>query len=193
MTAARRFGRIVPPLMLLAAACATPQGPAAAPAPTYDATSEPRALADRTAVLPPEPALPPRLAMYAGLMPIRSIGVDVFRASHSTFDGRGTLIAILDSGIDAALPGLEWTSTGDRKLVDLRDFSGEGRIALQRVEAHDGAVRIEDLELAGFEIVAGRSTGPFYAGVFREIVLGSAPSGDLNGDGDVDDAFGIVV
>jgi tripeptidyl-peptidase-2 len=193
MTAARRFGRIVPPLMLLAAACATPQGPAAAPAPTYDATSEPRALADRTAVLPPEPALPPRLAMYAGLMPLRSIGVDVFRASHSTFDGRGTLLAILDSGIDAALPGLQWTSTGDRKLVDLRDFSREGRIALQRVEAHDGAVRIEDLELAGFEVVAGRSTGPFYAGVFREIVLGSAPSGDLNGDGDVDDAFGIVV
>jgi subtilisin family serine protease len=131
--------------------------------------------------------------MYAGLMPLRSIGVDVFRASHSTFDGRGTLIAILDSGIDAALPGFQWTSTGDRKLVDLRDFSGEGRIALRRVEAHDGAVRIENLELAGFEVVAGRSTGPFFGGVFREIVLGSAPSGDLNGDGDVDDAFGIVV
>jgi subtilisin family serine protease len=119
--------------------------------------------------------------MYAGLMPLRSIGVDVFRASHSTFDGRGTLIAILDSGIDAALPGFQWTSTGDRKLV------------LRRVEAHDGAVRIENLELAGFEVVAGRSTGPFFGGVFREIVLGSAPSGDLNGDGDVDDAFGIVV
>jgi subtilisin family serine protease len=189
----RYCGRLAPVLFVLLAACAGPPAPSTAPAPSGAAIPDPRALSDDTAVLPPEPALPPRLAMYAGLMPLRSIGADAFRASHPTFDGRGTLIAILDSGIDAALPGFQRTTTGERKLADVRDFSGEGRIALEPVYPYDGTVRIDDQVLAGFEVVAGRSAGPYYGGVFREIVLGSVPSGDVNGDGDIDDAFGVVV
>lgn len=185
--------RSAPGLVALVAACAAPAGPTAAPAPTDDPVPDARALADRTAVLPPEPALPPRLALYAGLLPLRSIGADVFRAANPSFDGRGTLIAILDSGIDVALPGLQRTSAGDRKVADVRDFSAEGRIPLRPLEPRDGTVWIDGLHLDGFEVVVGRSTGPYYGGVFREIMLGSAPSGDVNGDGDIDDTFGIVV
>ncbi|PYO71683.1 MAG: hypothetical protein DMD64_13825 [Gemmatimonadetes bacterium] len=65
-----------------------------------------------------------------GLMPLKSTGVELFRALHPTYDGRGVLIAILDSGIDPSVPGLIATSTGAPKIVDLRDFSGEGRVAL---------------------------------------------------------------
>src|SRR5207248_6696666 len=78
----------------------------------------------------PEPAVEPPVAYMLGLMPLKSTGVDVFRAAHPTYDGRGVLIAILDSGIDPNVPGLIVTSTGAPKIIELRDFSTEGRVAL---------------------------------------------------------------
>jgi len=38
-------------------------------------------------------------------MPLAPTGVTTFAAQHPTFDGRGVLIAILDSGIDPTIPG----------------------------------------------------------------------------------------
>ncbi len=180
---------------LLVGACATAPGPDAPAQPVTAAphVPDPIVRADHTALLPLEPALPPRLAWFAGLMPLRSIGADLFRVANPTFDGRGVLLAILDSGIDPGLPGLERTSAGNRKLLDLRDFSGEGRVPLRPVDPRGGTARVEDLELEGFGVVVGRSSGPYFGGVFRETTLGSVPSGDLNGDGDLDDAYGVIV
>src|SRR3989440_1541399 len=62
----------------------------------------PPAATDATAVSPPpprEPALPPAIAFMTGLMPLRDTGVDQFRLLHPTYDGRGVLIAILDTGV----------------------------------------------------------------------------------------------
>ena len=180
------------------AACAGTAPPPTAAAPVA-AASVPiaRVAPDRTAVRASEPALAPQLAMFAGLMPLRSTGADLFRAGHPTYDGRGVLIAILDSGADAGLPGLQRTTTGERKLLDIRDFSGEGRVALAPLAppspAAGGEVLIEGRPVQGFGRVSGLSTGPYYGGVFREIRLGAAPSGDLNGDGDLDDAYAAVV
>src|SRR5207245_4017666 len=77
-----------------------------------------------------QPAVEPPVAYMLGLMPLKSTGVDVFRAAHPTYDGRGVLIAILDSGIDPNVPGLIATSTGAPKVIELRDVSAEGRVAL---------------------------------------------------------------
>jgi subtilisin family serine protease len=150
--------------------------------------------ADESWIEPREPVLQPQLAMLAGLMPRRSVGAEHFLAEHPTYDGRGVLIAILDSGLDPAVPGLATTSTGRRKVLDLRDFSGEGRVELHRITpGRDGAVEVLGHRLEGFGRVARLASEPYYGGVFHEIRLGAAPAADVNADGSIRNAFPLVV
>ena len=156
-----------------------PKAPTSAPSPVPAAPPD----ASRTA----QPAVEPPVAFLLGLMPLRSTGVDAFRAAHPTYDGRGVIIAILDSGIDAGVAGLIGTSAGGPKLLDLRDFSGEGRVALTPIAPE--AVRF------GGTARIGRLTAAttWYEGVFRELPLGPLPAGDVNGNGVNTDAFPVVV
>jgi subtilisin family serine protease len=139
--------------------------------------------------------VPPPLALLAGLMPLRSTGVEQFRAMHPTYDGRGVLIAILDSGIDPGVQGLVITSTGGPKLLDLRDFSGEGQVALRPVSpTADGVVEVGGRVLRGAARIGRLAAGAtWYGGVFRELPLGPAPAADVNGNGTNTDAFPLVV
>ena len=89
----------------------------------------------------PAPLIPPLEAYLRGWMPLRATGVEAFLRDHPEYDGRGVLIAILDSGIDPGVAGLGTTSTGEKKILDLRDFSGEGRVALSPVTLIGESVR----------------------------------------------------
>ena len=196
-----RGSRIV--LLMMVAACGGPRGPGGPGAPTT--TPAPR-LAPATAVAGPapvdataapvkEPALPPAVALMAGLMPLKSTGVDEFRIRHPTYDGRGVLIAILDTGVDPGVDGLITTSSGAPKVIELRDFSGEGRVALSPVTpAEDGTISVGGQKLAGAGRI-GRLTraGTWYAGLLRELPLGKVPAADLNGDGNNTDVFPVIV
>src|SRR3989449_9840020 len=132
----------------------------------------------------------------AGLVPLTSTGVDQFRAAHPTYDGRGVLIAILDTGIDPGVDGLITASTGAPKIVELRDFSREGRVALAPVTPlNDGTVSVGGHALGGARRI-GRLTSAvtWYAGVLPELALGKPPPADLNGNGTTTDVFpGIAV
>jgi subtilisin family serine protease len=135
----------------------------------------------------------PRLAWLAGYMPLRSTGVDSFRLLHPAADGRGVLIAILDTGVDPAVPGLQRTTRGDRKLLDVRDFSGEGDVRLNEVvPSRGGIIVVGDQRVSGFGQVAGRARRPYFAGVLREQALGVGPAADLNGNGTAVDEFVVV-
>src|SRR3989440_12877790 len=164
-----------------------PAGPATPPVAT-DATPVPPPP-------PPEPALPPAIAFMPGLMPLKDTGVDQFRLQHPTYDGRGVLIAILDTGVDPGVDGLMTTSTGAPKIVELRDFSGEGRVALAPVTpAADGTVAVGGHTLAGAHRIGRLTTAStWYAGMLRELALGKPPAGDLNGNGVNTDAFPVIV
>ncbi|MDB4895469.1 MAG: Outer rane stress sensor protease DegS [Firmicutes bacterium] len=63
----------------------------------------PDAAADPEAVPPPDRNTPAENAY----MPTRDIGAPQFRATHRTFDGRGVVIGILDTGIDLLTPELQ--------------------------------------------------------------------------------------
>jgi subtilisin family serine protease len=168
---------------------------APAPAPAWPAdTPATRSPESVRGMQPGRPVVTPRVARLAGLMPLRSTGIEAFRQRDPARDGRGVLIAVLDGGIDPGVAGLRTTTTGDRKLLDLRDFSGEGRMALSllRPDRAD-TITIEGRTLAGFGRVARLAAAPYFGGVFREARLGSGPAADLNGDGDRDDAFPMLV
>lgn len=167
----------------------------AAQTPPPATTPAPAAAADATDVArePVAPLLPPQAARLLGLLPRRAVGAEQFLAEHPEADGRGILIGILDSGIDAGVPGLRLTTTGASKLVDVRDFSGEGRIPLRPLTPVADLVTVEGLRLRGFSRVRGLATGPVFGGVLVERRLGALPAADVNGDGDRADSLPLVV
>ena len=141
-----------------------------------------------------KPVAPADAAYAKGWMPRAATRADAFVRAHPQHDGRGVLIAILDSGIDAGVPGLQRTPTGDRKLLDLRDFSGEGAVPLERLAPSGDSVMIGGVRLGGMSRVRALSgSGPWFGGVLRERPLGEMPAADLNGDGDDSDTYPLLV
>ncbi len=132
--------------------------------------------------------------MRRGWMPLDATGVGAFAARYPRADGRGVLVAILDSGIDPSVPGLQRTSTGDAKILDLRDFSGEGRIRLEPVVIRQDSLVVMGQAMAGLSrIRAFDADGPWYSGIISERDLGDPQAADLNGDGDANDTLAVVV
>jgi len=191
----------------LLAGCAA-RAPASAPAPT---PLPPPVVSEGATPLPPpapptqpppppsasepEPLAQPGLAAANGWMPVHSARVPEFLVAHPTFDGRGVLIAILDSGIDPSVPGLQRTSTNGVKVVDLRDMSGEGRVSLEEVTIRGDTIVVSDTHvlLGAGRLRALSVAGPTFAGTLWETPLGSAPAADLNGNQLVGDTLVVVV
>lgn len=142
----------------------------------------------------PVPLVPAREAYLRGWMALGATGIPDFLKAHPTYDGRGVLIAILDSGIDPSVGGLGTTSTGDPKVLDLRDFSGEGRVALTPVTPQGDMFTVAGHPLRGAgRLRAFTASGRYWAGTIAEIPLGDLPASDLNGDRDDADTLAVVV
>lgn len=100
------------------------------------------------------------------LIPKRETGVLEFLKKHPTYDGRGTIIAILDTGVDPGAAGLATTTTGERKIVDIIDASGSGDVDTSTVlEAKEG--KLEALSGRTLTLPQGitNPTGKFHLGL----------------------------
>jgi hypothetical protein len=124
--------------------------------------------------------------------------VDRFLRAHPTWDGRGVLIAILDTGIDLGIL-LGTTSTGDPKLLDCATSPAKVQSRSLRSTRGD-TVTVAGRRLAGFGRVLALYTGPrngepapCFGGAIAELPLGRSGGADLNGNGAVGDTLPLVV
>ena len=202
--------RVVVALVVLSLACSPKQPVSETPAPTPTPTPKPNIdpghiPAEKMRVPPPAkepqlaedtllPMVPAEAAFAHGWMPLASTGVEQFLRQHPDNDGRGVIIGILDTGVDPGIPGLEKTSTDSPKVLDLRDFSGEGAVRLERVTPKGDSVEIGGRKLGGFGRVTAISTGgPYYGGTIAELPLGPPPASDLNANGSDSDTLPVLV
>ncbi|MCH8938033.1 MAG: S8 family serine peptidase, partial [Gemmatimonadetes bacterium] len=137
-------------VVLTAGACARPGAESQQPAPTDGAEPEEDTTEEPAPRRRSEPSVEPHIANLVGLMPLSSTGADEFLREHPTFDGRGVIIGILDSGLDLDLPGLDETTTGEPKVLDVRDFSREGRIELELITVTGDTLSFGGQTLSGF-------------------------------------------
>ncbi len=127
-----------------------------------------------------------------------AIGAREFIQTHPQWDGRGVVIFILDSGVDMSVAGLTKTSTGQVKVIDARDFSGQGDVVLsageiksegreQFIEHADG-FRLYNYHLLEYQ----PSDSEYFIGYLDEQRFKNSDVPDINSNGRQDDRFGIL-
>jgi subtilisin family serine protease len=134
----------------------------------------------------------PRINPY---MPTGDTGAAQFALQAPQWDGRGTTVAVLDSGIDLDTPALAKTTTGERKIVDWFDAnsptsSGDGTWVAMSKTRYTGK-----FTAAGRTWTAPATGGPYTFATLAETAGDLAAGelgGDLNRDGDKTDTFGVL-
>ena len=102
-----------------------------------------------------------------GLLPKTETQTLRFLAAHARYDGRGTVVAVLDTGVDPGAPGLQTCPDGSPKIVDIVDCTGAGDVlcthTARATTAADGTATIRGV--SGRMLVLGCWQNP--SGLFR--------------------------
>jgi subtilisin family serine protease len=132
---------------------------------------------------------------------IDDTGVKEFHNSYPDYDGRETIILILDTGVDIGIEGLTQTSTGEVKFIDVQDFTHQGDVQLYEADVNkeDGKTIFKD-ENDKYSVIASSplqfspSDNKYFIGGFDEARFKNSRSGagDLNGNGKTDDVYEMI-
>ncbi|MFB6943545.1 S8 family serine peptidase [Streptomyces sp. NPDC060286] len=124
-------------------------------------------------------------------LPINETNAEAFVKDNPAWDGRGTVVGVLDTGVDVEHPALQTTSDGKPKIVDWVTETDP-------VTDRDGSwVRMSTTKTGPTFSYLGKTwtipEGTFQFGVFYEgATAGSDFEGDLNRDGDTLDFYGVL-
>jgi subtilisin family serine protease len=135
----------------------------------------------------PPDASTPRVNSY---LPIGDTGAAQFALANPTWDGRGTKIAVLDSGVDLDHPALATTTTGDFKIVDWYNANAPNSGDATWIATsgrHNGVFTAN-----GLTWTAPATGGPYAFGRLDEDA-GELNSGETGGDIDRDGVKGELI
>ena len=137
------------------------------------------------------PFLPPW-----NFMSLSAARVDSFLLAHPSWDGRGVVVLIFDTGVDPSIPGLGRSATGGPKVIDLVDVSGSNVVRTERVSRDDDKVESDELGIT-LGSLSTLSPAPWdtalYLGVIDESVYRNATVRDFDGDGESTSRFGVLL
>ncbi len=140
------------------------------------------------------PIDPPKESDSWSSLSLGVCGVDVFQKQNPTYDGRGTIVCILDDGVDIGIAGLLKTSEGKTKVFDVQDMSGTGDVIYKEAKRE-----ADKIIFGGKDVLRGLSTlnissidGKYYYGVLPELRFQNGLD-DLNFNGSDSDSFGVLV
>jgi tripeptidyl-peptidase-2 len=128
----------------------------------------------------------------------KTIGAFDFIRTHPSYDGRGVVIIICDSGVDMSVPGLIKTSEDKVKVIDAQDFSGQTDIPLKKAEFDtvDGERRIKakDIHLIGFDHCEYKPEDGIYwlGGIDEKKYFQNSGVTDINNNGNHNDFFTLM-
>lgn len=136
-------------------------------------------------------------AAWGDFLPAEVMGARTFVRQHPQWDGRGLVIAVLDTGVDVRAQGLQQTAAGLPKVIEARDFSGQGDVRLE-VAATQGSGDELSLLVAGNRTKRTKGLAPsvdgnWWVGTFHETAIGPESLQDINHDGKLDTELSVVV
>jgi len=132
---------------------------------------------------------------------IKNTGVQEFLQKYPEYDGRGTIVMILDTGIDFGIEGLTKTSTGKDKVLDVQDFTGQGDIIVYEAnieEENDTLYFVNEkinYKVAGAgKLFLKANDKKYFIGLLKEKIWMNSGSGvkDINSNGTKNDKFYFV-
>lgn len=122
--------------------------------------------------------------------------VDGLHEQHPELDGRGVVIAILDTGVDPSVAGLTALPQGGVKVVDIQDFSGQGDVKLEPIQPNASGQLIRFAPDGAPEAFTPpqfpKGSQSYFGRILEEQFRGSSVE-DIDDDGDKTGEFGVLV